>query len=74
MDLDTLRFGASQEVDYGRGCKVITSEAHPDGLVLVFDGEGNGITQHDFAAKLIGRTISGELIVGFSKLTNFQLP
>jgi len=68
LDLASLRFGASEEVNFGRGSKVRKTEAHEQGLILVFDGEGNGITEKNFAGKLIGKTNGNELVVGFSKL------
>lgn len=68
LDLGSLRFGASEQVNFGHGCKVRETQSHPDGLILVFDGEGNGITQDNFAGKLIGQTVDGDLVVGFSKL------
>jgi hypothetical protein len=68
MDVSSLRFGASEEVNFGRGAKVIAAEKHAEGLVLEFDGAGNGITEENFVGKMIGKRIDGELLVGFSKL------
>lgn len=70
VDNGSLRFGASEEVDFGRGAKLANTEPHPDGLVLVFDGAGSGIAGDDFAGKLIGKTRDGGLLVGFAKLPN----
>ncbi len=69
LDLESLRCGAPEEVNFGLGCKVISSKKHVDGLILVFDGKNNGITEKNFACKLIGKTKNGELVVGFSKLS-----
>ncbi len=68
IDLTSLRFGASEEVNFGRGGIVTDSRQHKDGLLLVFDGKGHGITDKNFVGKLIGKAKNGELIVGFSKL------
>ena len=68
MDLSTLKFGASEEVNFGRGANLIGTKPHAQGLVLEFDGAGNGITENNFVGKLIGRESDGELLVGFSKL------
>jgi len=68
LDLKSLRFGASEEVNFGRGSRIASTEPHDDGLILVFDGAGNGITEKNFVGKLIGKTNGGELVVGFSKL------
>ncbi|MGJ8639604.1 MAG: hypothetical protein ACSHYA_09445 [Opitutaceae bacterium] len=69
IDVDSLRLGASEEVNYGRGCKVIDQQRHKDGLLVEFDGEGNGITEKNFTCKLIGRSTAGELIVGYTRLS-----
>ncbi|MFW2478561.1 MAG: glycoside hydrolase family protein, partial [Lentimonas sp.] len=68
IDLDSLRLGASEAVNFGRGSKVVKAEKHHDGLLVEFDGQGNGLSGKNFVCKLIGQTKEGELIVGFSKL------
>ncbi len=68
VDLTSLRFGAASEVNYGRGSKVIKSRRAGKDLRIEFDGEGNGMQESDFACKLIGKTKSGDLIVGYSKI------
>jgi len=68
LDLSSLRFGASEQVNFGHGSKLRSTQNHAQGLVLVFDGQGNGITRDNFAGKLIGQTLHGDLVVGFSKL------
>ncbi|MBK1875957.1 hypothetical protein [Pelagicoccus mobilis] len=67
VDLNTLRFGASEEVNFGRGCKVLTSRKKGKDLIVSFDAEGHGLTEENFASKLLGRTKSGELIIAFAK-------
>ncbi|TWT78850.1 Amylopullulanase precursor [Planctomycetes bacterium CA13] len=68
LDLDSLRLGASEAVNYGRGARLVSTDPHRDGLVLTFDGTANGITAKNFVCKLIGKTKRGELVVGYSKL------
>lgn len=68
LDLTSLRIGASEEVNYGRGAKAYKINPVKGGAVVLFKGAGNGITEKNFACKLIGKTNAGELIVGFSKL------
>ncbi len=68
LDLASLRFGASDEVNYGRGCKVLNSKADGKDLVLVFDGRGNGFTAESFAGKLLGKAASGKLLFGYARL------
>ncbi|MFC2111703.1 hypothetical protein ACFLTA_00395 [Bacteroidota bacterium] len=68
IDVESLRFGASEEVDFGRGCKAIKTKKTGKDLIIEFDGTDNGITDKNFACKLLGRTNDGELIIGFSRL------
>ncbi len=68
MDLASLRFGASEEVNFGRGCRVTGSEAAGDDLILTFEGAGNGFTAANFAGKLLGKTAAGKLLFGYSRL------
>ncbi|SIS49049.1 hypothetical protein SAMN05421766_102349 [Zobellia uliginosa] len=68
IDLTSLRFGASEEVDFGKGSKVIKTKKKGKDLIVEFDGSGNGITDMNFAGKLLGKTKEGKLIIAFSKL------
>ncbi|MEO0796800.1 MAG: hypothetical protein AAFX93_16655 [Verrucomicrobiota bacterium] len=68
LDLESLRFGGAEAVNFGRGAKIQSTEKHEDGLILVFDGTGNEITNSNFVGKLIGKTKSDDIIVGYSKL------
>jgi hypothetical protein len=66
--LDSLRFGASEEVNFGRGSRVVRTERSGDDLIVTFGGTGNGITEDNFAAKLLGRTSDGKLLFGYARL------
>jgi len=68
IDLGTLRFGASEEVNFGKGCKVSSTVKSGNDLIVTFDGTGNGLTQDNFVAKLLGRTSSGKLLFGYARL------
>ncbi|TWT81432.1 hypothetical protein CA13_28850 [Planctomycetes bacterium CA13] len=68
LDLDSLRFGASDEVNYGRGSKLLRAEKAGKHLVLVFGGSDCGFTAENFAGKLLGKHASGELLFGSSDL------
>ncbi len=68
VELDSLRFGASEEVNFGRGSKLLRSEPAGRDLLLIFNGQGHGLTRDDFAAKLLGRTRTGKLLFGWSRL------
>ena len=68
VDVDASRFGAPEKVDFGGGCKPIKSEKSGRDLIVTFDAAGNGITDENFAAKLIGRSTKGKLLFGYSRL------
>ncbi len=68
VDIESLRFGAPETVDFGGGCKPIHSEKVGEDLIVTFDAAGHGITEENFAAKLIGKTTGGKLLFGYSRL------
>jgi hypothetical protein len=68
IDLNSLRFGASEEVNFNRGSEVIKTEKSGKDLIITFNGTGNGITDDNFAAKLLGKTEEGELLFGYARL------
>lgn len=72
IDLSTLRFGASEEVNFGRGLRAIDSKPHQDGAVITFTGTKTGLTEEHFVCKMLGRTTTGELLIGFSKMPDAE--
>ncbi|MDZ8117620.1 glycoside hydrolase family protein [Pontiella agarivorans] len=68
VDFESLRFGAPEAVNFGRGCNGIKSSAAGDGLIVTFEGRGHEITADNFTAKLIGRDTHGELLFGYARL------
>mgnify|MGYP000110840280 FL=1 len=68
IDVNSLRFGAFTEVNFGYGSKVLKARREGDDLIVVFEGKGSGITADEFAPKLLGRTIDGELLYGYARL------
>ncbi len=72
MDIKSLRLGAWQEVNWGRGAKVQrTVKQYPD-LILEFDAKGHGIMDDNIAAKLLGKTSKGGLLFGYAVLPGQQ--
>ncbi|RTE54035.1 hypothetical protein EHW67_08905 [Arenibacter aquaticus] len=68
IDLNSLRFGASEQVNYGQGSKIKRTEKSGDDLILIFDGKGNGLTNDNFAGKLLGKEKNGKLLFGYTRL------
>ena len=68
IDLNSLRFGASTEVNYDRGSKLLKTETDGNDLIVTFDGKGNGMTEDEFAPKLIGKYKTGKMLYGYARL------
>ncbi|WP_250318112.1 glycoside hydrolase family protein [Pedobacter sp. B4-66] len=68
IDIKSLRFGASSEVNFGKGSKVLSVEKSNKDLIVNFDAKGNGITKDEFAPKLIGKYSSGKLLYGYTRV------
>ncbi|PKQ62512.1 hypothetical protein BZG02_12370 [Labilibaculum filiforme] len=68
LNIPSLRFGASEEVNYGRGCTVYKTEKSGDHLILLFKASGNGFTKENFTGKLLGKTKKGDLLFGYARL------
>ena len=76
IDIKTLRFGDPEAVNYGRGSKVLKTQKSGNDLIITFDSAGNGISEDEFAAKLLGKTTTGKLLYGYARLpwVNFIEP
>jgi hypothetical protein len=76
MDLNSLRFGEPEAVNYGRGGKVLKTEKSGADLIVTFDAVGTAFPDDEFAAKLLGKTSKGKLLFGYARLpgTDFSQP
>ncbi|MDZ8120253.1 hypothetical protein [Pontiella agarivorans] len=72
IDIESLHFGAAQEVNFGRGCKITGTEKDGRDLILIFDAKGHGFTADNFAGKLLGKTSTGKLLFGWSHLPDVE--
>ena len=68
MDVSSLRFGAPEEVNFGKGSLVRSTEKAENDLIVTFEGAGNGLTDDNFTAKLLGKTTGGQLLFGYARL------
>lgn len=68
IDIKSVRFGASEEVDFGRGCAVINHKASGKNMLITFNADGHGFTKDNFVGKLLGQTKAGALLYGFASL------
>jgi len=76
IDIQSLRFGNPEDVNYGKGGKMLSSEKSGNDLIVTFNTVGNGIPEDEFAAKMLGKTINGKLLYGYARLpeVNFIEP
>lgn len=72
IDLESLRFGAPDEVNFGRGCRLKNIQAEGKNAILTFYGEGNGINEDNFAGKLLGKDKNEKLLFGYSRLPGVE--
>jgi hypothetical protein len=68
VNINSLQFGEPEEVNYGRGCKVLKSEKTGNDLIVTFKGNGKNFSEDEFAAKLLGKTTKGKLLYGYARL------
>jgi hypothetical protein len=68
IQLNSLRFGAPEEVDFDRGARLTRTVKDGKDLIAVFGGRGNGFADHSFTGKLLGRTSQGKLLFGYCRL------
>lgn len=68
IDIESLRFGSCNEVNYGRGCRPIKTRCSGTDLIVTFDGKGSGITASEFAPKMVGKDTSGKLVFGYVRM------
>ncbi|WP_308744274.1 glycoside hydrolase family protein [uncultured Bacteroides sp.] len=68
VDIESLRFGSYTEVNFGRGCKPLRTKKSGKDLIVVFNGKNSGITEEEFAPKMIGKDKKGNLIYGYARL------
>jgi len=68
VDVKSLVFGSYKEVNFGRGAKAVKSRKEGDDLIVTFDGRGSGIDAEEWAPKLLGRTVSDDILWGYARL------
>jgi hypothetical protein len=68
INIESLRFGASSEVNYGRGA--IVKKSYKDGadLIVVFEAKNHCIGEDEFAPKMLGKDKKGKMIFGYARL------
>lgn len=74
MDFSSLRFGAPEEVNYGFGSQLLETQQWGQDLVLVFEGKGNGLSESNFTARLLGQDKEGKLLFGYARLPWVDYP
>ncbi|MFY0626956.1 MAG: hypothetical protein JXR07_11710 [Reichenbachiella sp.] len=65
INISSIKFGASEEVDFGKGARVVNTKNKGEDLILEFEGAESGLTETNFVGKLLGKTKQGELLIGY---------
>ena len=73
LELQTLRFGAPHEVDYGRGATPVATRQEGRDLIVSFASKGTALTAEDFVAKVLVRRRDGRTTFGFVRLPWYQV-
>ncbi len=68
VDVESLRFGANSEVNFGRGAKAIKSEVSGKDLIVTFEGINHAIDEREFAPKMLGKYKNGKMLFGYARL------
>ncbi|MCF7568849.1 glycoside hydrolase family protein [Sabulilitoribacter arenilitoris] len=68
IDFNSLKFGATEQVNFGRGSKVVKTEKFGNDIIITFEGKGNGLTNDNFVAKIIGKTTDNKLLFSYARL------
>ena len=76
IDISSVQFGEPEAVNYGKGGKVLKTEKSGADLIVTFDGAGSNFPDDEFAAKMLGKTMTGKLLFGYARLPwmNFNEP
>ncbi|NLZ94662.1 MAG: hypothetical protein GX921_02405, partial [Bacteroidales bacterium] len=68
ININSLQFGEPEAVNYGKGGKVLETEKVGDDLIVTFDATNIKFPADEFAAKMLGKTNTGELLFGYARL------
>lgn len=68
VNVQSLRFGVSSLVVYGKGAAATASETDGRDLIVTFPGADTGIAPAEFAPMMLGRDNKGAMIYGYAKM------
>ncbi|MCS4227856.1 glycoside hydrolase family protein [Sphingobacterium sp. BIGb0165] len=68
IDVNSLRFGSSTAVNFGRGASVTETKKSGKDLILTFNINGLELEKDDFAPKLLGKYRSGKILFGYTRV------
>ncbi|WP_111707275.1 glycoside hydrolase family protein [Lutibacter citreus] len=68
INMESLRLGSSDEVNFGKGAKVKSFTATKDGLILTFNWNKTKITSADYDLKLLGKSKTNAIVFGYALL------
>jgi hypothetical protein len=68
VELNSLRFGSNEAVNFGKGAKLVGTKKQGRDLLLTFSAAGHELTREEFAPKLIGRYKNGKPLFGYTRV------
>jgi len=71
IDINSLRLGSSSTVNYGGGAKVLRSESKNNDLIIIFDWQGEKISDTDYDLKLLGKKKDNSILFAYALLPGF---
>ncbi|MGC6430998.1 MAG: glycoside hydrolase family protein [Jejuia sp.] len=72
VNIESLRLGGSEVVNYGGGAVVSTSEELNGDLILTFNWHGTKLNTSNYDLKLLGETNSGNMLYGYALLPQYK--
>lgn len=72
LNINSLRFGLSKDVNYGNGCRATSSKQIGNDLLVTFNTKRYQIPESEFAPKLLGRDSDGGVVYGYARNPNID--
>lgn len=72
IDVNSLRLGSSNSVNYGGGAKPIRTNVENGDLLVVFARKGMEILDDNYDLKLLGKSTNGSIIFAYALLPGFS--
>ncbi|CAZ95057.1 glycoside hydrolase family protein [Zobellia galactanivorans] len=72
IDIESLRLGVSEAVNFGGGLKPVASKVVKGDLEVTFIWDGSEIGSSNYDLKILGRAMTGEVVFGYALLPQYR--